>query len=188
LYNQLTSISAADQKKVERVLTTKQLETEDKQTLHHMLIADKLPIKDIAEFNPKVYKDIKEYMLSKECEAHPELTKDEVYERNKEWLMESAVYAAVLYKKDYKRYFDVVEKYNKELPKLKALMPEVYKEVAEKTIDLTTKLEVVQKERKKYDKGTDEWLREDIYQANVKVSKFCFNKIPIITRTCKRNW
>ena len=184
LYNQLTSISAADQKKVERVLTTKQLETEDKQTLHHMLIADKLPIKDLAEFNPNAYQEIKEYMLSKECEAHPELTKEEVYERNKEWLMASAVYVAVLYKKDYKRYFDVVEKYNKELPRLKSLMPEVYQEVTKKTIDLTTKLEVVQKERKKYDTREAGLTPDDVrYQ----VMRAKYDELGIMERGIKGN-
>lgn len=37
-----------------------------------------------------------------------------------------------------------------------------------------TKRNFHKKERKKYDKGTDEWLREDIMQANVKISDFWF--------------
>ena len=151
IYETLKGSSEENINRLERVFTTKQLDVEDRKKLFSMLKDKSIPEQDLVEFNPSAYNEIKEYMLAKEAEAHPNLTPEEVYDQSIEWLSESAIYATVLYKKDYKRYFNVIEKYNAQLPKLKEKMPEVMEEYYVKKAKLLEELRAIEEERKAND-------------------------------------
>ena len=161
VYKRLNTLETQDIRRLEQVFTSKHLDADDKQSLIEMMMENELPLKDVTSFNPSSYREIKNLIVSN-SEKNQKVPEESFYDNNKCWMIKSAICANVLYKKDYKKYFDTIEQYNNQLPKLKALMPEVLKEVAEKSAVLEINLKQVQEQKAK----NDTRIAEIDYQNN----------------------
>lgn len=102
----------------------------------------------------KIKKDLLDSMYLSDKKRYGEenaTSPEDLFAQNAEWLIPSAVAFNVLYKKNYKSYLDVINRYNEMLPKLKEKMPKVEEEASIKTNELQKQLDEIIEEKNKHD-------------------------------------